>query len=54
MAYTIPVMFFVPNLEKAYDQNGKPMDKSNSDKLAAIFIKELLWYNEAEKALKHQ
>ena len=53
MAWTIPAMFSVPTVDKAYDENGKALDKSNSDKLAAIFIKELLWCIEADKAPKH-
>jgi len=52
-AWTIPAMFSVPTVDKAYDENGKPMDKLNSDKLAAIFIQELLWCIEADKAPKH-
>lgn len=52
MAWTIPAMFSVPTVDKAYDENGKPMDKLNSDKLAAIFIKELLWCVEADRAPK--
>ena len=54
MAWTIPAMFSVPTVDKAYDENGKALDKSNSDKLAAVFIKELLWCIEADKAPKHQ
>jgi len=52
-AWTIPAMFSVLTVDKAYDENGKPMDKTNSDKLAAIFIKELLWCIEADRAPKH-
>ena len=54
MAWTIPAMFSVPTVDKAYDENGKAMDKSNSDKLAAIFIKELLWCIEADRAPQPQ
>ena len=54
MASTIPAMFSVPTVDEAYDENGKAMDKSNSDKLAAIFIKELLWCIEADTATQHQ
>ena len=54
MAWTIPAMFSVPTVDKAYDKNGKAMDKSNSDKLAAIFIKELLWCIEADRATKYK
>lgn len=53
MAWTIPAMFSVPIVDKAYDENGKPMDKLNSDKLSEIFIKELLWCIEADRAPKH-
>lgn len=48
-AWTIPAMFSVPMVDKAYDENGSPTDKANSDKLAAVFIKELLWCIEADK-----
>ena len=54
MAWTIPAMFSVPTVDKAYDENGKALDKPNSDKLAAVFIKELLWCIEADKAPKHE
>jgi NAD(P)H-dependent FMN reductase len=52
-AWTIPAMFSVPTVDKAYDENGNALNKSNSDKLAAIFIKELLWCIEADLAPKH-
>jgi NAD(P)H-dependent FMN reductase len=53
MAWTIPAMFSVPMVDKAYDENGKALDKLNSDKFASIFIKELLWCIESDKALQH-
>ncbi len=52
-AWTIPAMFSVPNVEKAYDANGNALDKAASDLLAKDFIKELLWCIEADKAPKH-
>ncbi len=52
MAWTIPAMFSVPTVDKSFDENGKPMDKLNSDKLAAIFMQELLWCIQADKAPK--
>jgi NAD(P)H-dependent FMN reductase len=52
-AWTIPAMFSVPTVDQAYDDKGNAIDKSNSDKLAAIFIKELRWCIEADKAPKH-
>lgn len=54
MAWTIPAMFSVPMVEKAYDDEGNAIDKTNSDELAAVFIKELLWCIEADKAPQHQ
>jgi NAD(P)H-dependent FMN reductase len=42
-ALTIPAMFSVPNVEKEYTENGIPINKVATDKLAAAFIKELLW-----------
>ena len=42
MAWTIPAIFYILTVDKAYDENGKAMDKANSDKLAAFFIKKLL------------
>ena len=53
MAWTISAMFSVPTVEKAYDEQGKALDKSTSDQLAAIFTKELLWCIEADRAPKH-
>jgi NAD(P)H-dependent FMN reductase len=41
-ALTIPAMFSVPMVEKAYDAKGNALDKPASDKLADVFIKELL------------
>ncbi len=53
-AWTIPAMFSVPTVDKAYDEKGTASDKSTSDKLAGVFIKELLWCIEADKAPVHQ
>ncbi len=54
MAWTIPAMFSVPTVDKAYDEEGKALDKAKSDQLAAIFIKELLWCIEADCAPQHK
>lgn len=53
MAWTIPAMFSVPTVDKAYDETGKALDKAKSDQLAAVFVKELLWCIEADKAHIH-
>jgi NAD(P)H-dependent FMN reductase len=53
-AWTIPGMFTVPFVDKAYDAKGNALDKPASDKLAAAFIKELLWCVEADVDPNHQ
>lgn len=53
MVWTIPAVFSVPTVEEAYDEKGNALDKTKSDKLAAVFTKELLWCIEADKAPKH-
>ena len=47
-AWTIPAMFSVPTVQKAYDEKGNATDKAATDKLAAVFIKEFLWCIEAD------
>jgi NAD(P)H-dependent FMN reductase len=49
MAWTIPAMFSVPNVMQGYDVNGNAADKAATDKLAAVFIKELLWCVAADR-----
>ncbi len=49
-AWTMPEMFSVPNVQNAYDEKGNATDKTVTDKLAAVFIKELLWCIAADKA----
>jgi NAD(P)H-dependent FMN reductase len=46
-AWTVPVMFPVPKVHEAFDENGNPTDKVATDKRAAHFIRELLWCIEA-------
>ncbi len=53
-AWTIPAMFSVPAVEKAYGSDGAAVDKPASDSLAAIFVKELLWCIEADTDPRHQ
>ena len=51
-AWTITEMFSVPYVETSYDENGTPSNKEESDKLASVFIKELLWCIKADKGIK--
>lgn len=48
-AWTITEMFAVPKVQESYDEAGKPTDKAATDKLAAVFVKELLWCVKADK-----
>ncbi len=41
-AHTISEFFSVPKVQDAYDKNGLPADKAESDKKATIFINELM------------
>jgi NAD(P)H-dependent FMN reductase len=41
-ACTVTNMFPVPNVEKTFDENGKAIDSIATDKLAKVFIAELL------------
>ncbi|MDI1353591.1 MAG: NAD(P)H-dependent oxidoreductase [bacterium] len=42
-AWTVPAMFPVAEVEKAFDANGVPADKEMTNKRAAKFVEELLW-----------
>ena len=48
-ALTVPAMFPVPSVEKNYDEAGVPADKEGTDKRAAAFLSELIWWAEAKK-----
>lgn len=53
-AWTVPAMFPVPSIDKAFDENGNASDKEGTDKRAALFIKELLWCIEAKNRMTEQ
>ena len=46
-AVPVPATFPVPLVQKNFNQEGEPADKAATDKRAAVFIKELLWFAEA-------
>lgn len=50
-AWTVPVMFPVPKVQEAFDENGVPSDKTGTDKRATIFLNELLWCIAAKKRM---
>ena len=50
-AWTVPVVFPVPKIGEAFDEQGAPIDKESMEKRARSFINELLWYIEAKKRM---
>jgi NAD(P)H-dependent FMN reductase len=48
---TVTAMFPNPNVDKAYDADGNPVNKEATEKRAMYFIKELLWFIEAKKRM---
>ncbi len=51
-AVPIAVPFPVPVVQNSFDDNGVPTNKEATDKRAATFLKELLWYAEAFNKMK--
>lgn len=51
-ACTVPSLFPVPNVDKTFDEDGNPPDKEGTEKRAARFIDELIYYMEATARMK--
>ena len=49
-ALTVPAMFPVASVEKSFGEDGTPTDKEVTDKRAAAFTKELLYWIKAKTA----
>ena len=49
-AWTITEIFSVAKVQDNYDESGNAINKEATDKIAAGFIKELLWCIKADKA----
>lgn len=49
-ALMVPAMFPVPTVEKTFDDEGKPTDPAATDKRAAAFVNELLYWMDAKAA----
>ena len=49
-AWTITEMFSVAKVQDNYEENGDATNKEATDKIAAPFIKELLWCIKADTA----
>lgn len=48
-ALTVPAMFAVPTVEKAFSEEGVPTDQEATDKKAKMFIDELLYWIKAKQ-----
>ncbi|MFA6276430.1 MAG: NAD(P)H-dependent oxidoreductase [Pedobacter sp.] len=51
-ALTIPAMFPVGTVEKTFDENGIPSDVAGTDKRAAVFINELMYWVDAKHKME--
>ena len=51
-ALTVPAMFPVATIEKTFDVDGNPTEKEATDKKAAVFVKELIWWIEAKQKME--
>ncbi|MEO6903661.1 MAG: NAD(P)H-dependent oxidoreductase [Bacteroidia bacterium] len=51
-AVPISTTFPVPNVQHNFDASGNATDKETTDKRAALFLKDLLWYTEAFEKMK--
>lgn len=51
-ALTVPDLFPVATVEKAYDENGAPADKEGTEKRASRFVAELVWMMDAVKKMQ--
>ena len=53
-AWTVPALFPNPNVQNAYDEEGNPINKADTDKRAKLFLDELFWCMEAADLMKNK
>jgi NAD(P)H-dependent FMN reductase len=53
-ALVVPVMFPVSKIENTFNTEGIPKEKEITEKRAAKFMEELLWYIKAQKLMKEK
>jgi NAD(P)H-dependent FMN reductase len=51
-AWTVPVMFPVPNITQSFTEDGSPINITAIEKRATNFVSELLWCVEAKDKMK--
>ncbi len=51
-AWTVPAVLPIANVAESFDEEGVAVDQNVMDKLASIFINELLWCVEANKRME--
>lgn len=50
-ALTVPAMFPVPTIDKSFDENGTPTDIESTNKRAAVFVNELIYWIDAKPSI---
>lgn len=50
-AWTVPVLFPVPNVNDTFTEDGVPVNRETMEKRATTFLNELLWCMEAKKRM---
>ena len=53
-AWVVPARFHAPKVQVNYDEEGNPVNKEFSDKMAKSFIDELIWCIDAKTGLHSQ
>lgn len=51
-AWIVPAMYFVPEVQNQYKENGEPVNRPETEKRAAHFIEELCWSVQARKKME--
>lgn len=51
-AWTVPVMFQVPKVQEAFNEEGIPAEPAAMDKRATVFMNELFWCMEAKAKME--
>jgi NAD(P)H-dependent FMN reductase len=51
-ALVTPAVFRVSSVQKAYDENGVPVEKPTTDKFAKMFLDEFFWCVEAHRRME--
>src|SRR5690625_8008088 len=53
-AWTVPARFHASFADKNYDEQGVPVDEKLSEKMAGMFVDELLWCMEVKRRMSEK